>query len=162
MAYFNDLRFEPEEPLARRAAAGALIFGGIFGVFTLLLLLLLLLNGPEYESRHHVLMRLDLLAVLYPLGAATAGAIMGALLPLTRTRPGAIAAGILALAPWSAAIGLCMDRGYSHWTTGHTVVSACLAVGLGAGLGFGIAGYARQRRPRWVQRPQRVTSRPPD
>ena len=158
---FRDLRFEPEEPLARRAAAGALLFGGAFGIFTAVLLLMLLVGGPEYTTRRGVVMRLDLLTVLYPLGAAVAGGVVGALLPLTRTRSGAAAAGVAALLPWTAAISLCVDRGYAHWTTMHTVVSAGTALVLGLALGAGLAGGGRARRPRWVQRRQRVTSRRP-
>ena len=160
MGYFSQLRFAPEEPVGRRTMAGAIILSGAFGVFVPIILLMLLLGGPEQIDKHGTLWRVDLILVLYPLGAAVAGAIVGALLPLTRSRVGACAVGVIALVPWAAGISLCADRGYAHWTGTHTALAALTALPLGLAFGAGLyAGDRRRRRGAWVQRPQRATSR---
>ena len=151
MGYFSQLRFAPEEPVGRRTMAGAIILSGAFGVFVPIILLMLLLGGPEQIDKHGTLWRVDLILVLYPLGAAVAGAIVGALLPLTRSRVGACAVGVIALGA---------DRGYAHWTGTHTALAALTALPLGLAFGAGLyAGDRRRRRGAWVQRPQRATSR---
>ena len=107
-------RLEPGAPLRERAAAGAAICAAVLGgVGVPVLLLLILLGGPEHQSRRSgTVWRLDLLLALYPLGAAAGGAVAGALLPLARRRPGAVAVGALAAAPLMAAISVGADRGW--------------------------------------------------
>ena len=152
-----------EGSVGQRAWAGARLWGGVFAPYALILALMLVVVGPEYQSsrRAATMVRLDLLLVLYPLGAVIAGAVIGTLAPLTGHRAGAIFTGMLALAPWSVGLALCMNRGYVNWTAGHTIIVSVMAIALGSGVGFALADAPMVPgvRRRWVQRKQRVTSR---
>ncbi len=135
-----------QAPWRRRAWEMAKLVGAGFSPFALLIWILLLIGGPEHQDRHGTLVRMDLLAFTYPLGTVLAGALMGIALPAVRRLWVAIPAGILALTPWAFGVSVAVDRGYQHWTRLHTVVSAVIAVVLGAGFGYGF-WKARQTDP---------------
>jgi hypothetical protein len=125
-------------------ARGATLFLRHFGIFTLLILGMWLFGGAEIHlQRGTTSLRADLLSFLYPLGAATTGALFGLLQPLgDRSRPAAMATGVVAIVPWMAAIGLTMDHGYADWTAVHTFITIGGSLPLGCALGY---GYSRFR-----------------
>jgi hypothetical protein len=125
----------PDAPVRVRLATGAAV-GAVFCVFVPLLLLMWALGGREVSLRHGILLRVDLLAVLYPLGAIVSGALLFALTALTRTRLLGALLGAVAILPWVAGIVICFDRGYSTWQPLHTMTTASMALIMGGKVGW--------------------------
>jgi hypothetical protein len=125
----------PEASLGLRFLTGALL-GAVFAIFTPLLALLWFVSGPEVMTRKSILVRVDLLTALYPLGAVITGALFAALVSYARSRVTASLLGVAAFIPWCAAIGLCIDRGYADWSAKHTFLTLFCAVVFG-----GFAGW---------------------
>ena len=106
-----------------RAKAGAFGAGLIFAPFALPIPIGLILGGPEHVSRGSVI-RVDLLLLVYPLGAILAGAVLGLFGPFVgRSRWRSALAGVVAVPPWFAGIASTLDHGYTAWNTGHTFVT---------------------------------------
>ncbi len=121
---------------------GARLFLRSFGIFTVLILAMWLIGGPNPTSRG-VPIRGDLLTLIYPGGAAVTGALFALFEPVAdRSMVLAMAAGIIAIAPWVAGIALTFDRGYASWNVGHTIVTAITSLTLGCAMGY---GYSRHR-----------------
>jgi len=118
-----------------RFGAGALL-GACFAVFTPILLGLWAFGGPEITLRGGQLLRVDLLSLLYPLGAVFSGGLFCLLTPRAPNRPARALLGALAVSPWFAAVALCIDRGYAAWQGPHTVTTLLGAISIGAPLGW--------------------------
>jgi hypothetical protein len=134
----------PDAPIWLRLLTGA-AFGAVFSVFVPIIALVWLIGGAEVQTRS-ALIRADLLTLLYPLGAIISGALFVALVGYCRSRVAASISGIVALAPWFVAIGLCFNRGYSTWTPDHTVTTTICTLLIGGGLGWFTAESRFHRR----------------
>jgi hypothetical protein len=135
------MREDRESPI-QRMRRGAGVFLRSFGIFTILILAMWLVGGPEPASRG-VPIRVDLLTLIYPGGAAITGALFALFEPAAdRSRVLAMAVGIIAIAPWVAGITLTFDRGYASWNVGHTIVTAITSLTLGCAMGY---GYSRNQ-----------------
>ncbi len=133
---------EDRESPIQRMVRGARLFLRSFGIFTVLILAMWLIGGPNPTSRG-VPIRGDLLTLIYPGGAAVTGALFALFEPVAdRSMVLAMAAGIIAIAPWVAGIALTFDRGYASWNVGHTIVTAITSLTLGCAMGY---GYSRHR-----------------
>lgn len=95
----------------RRTITGARVMFMSFLPFFVLILIARIVEGPVYHDRGDTT-NLDLLAVVYPVGTIMFGAILGLGDPLLRRRITAIPLGIVAILPWVAAMGACLDRGH--------------------------------------------------
>ena len=134
----------PRAPIRVRAAAGAAA-GSVFAVFTPILAATWLFRGAEVTIARG-LVRVDLLTLLYPLGAVIAGALLCILLPYGRGRIGGALLGAISLLPWIAAIAWCMDRGYAQWQVSHTILTFLVATLLGAPLGWHLGAFTQRAR----------------
>ncbi len=124
-----------EQSVWERTKSTALGFLFVFGIFTPLLLLVLLFGGREVETDSDVSVRVDLLLLLYPLGATIAGALLGALAPYARGRISAALIGMVAMAPWMTGINLALEHGHRDWSGVHTITTLLMIVIFGAGMG---------------------------
>ena len=125
--------------------------GASFAIFTPLLLIAWAVGGREITGRGGVLVRVDLLVALYPLGAIVSGALLFGLTALARGRLLRALLGAVAFLPWVAGIALCIDGGYSVWRPLHTVTTVFMALALGAPIGWSMTprlGRPREQRSR--------------
>jgi hypothetical protein len=142
----------PDAPLRDRFATGALV-GALFASFTPLLLLLWAIGGREITSRGGQVVRVDLLAAIYPLGAVVTGALLFGLTALVRARVLRALLGAVAFLPWVAGIALCMNAGHVVWRPMHTVATILMALAFGVPIGWGMT-------PRLGRPPNRRSRRP--
>ena len=140
MARFLDGE-RPNASLGLRLLTGA-TFGTVFAVFTPIIAVFWLVKGAEFQAQNGMLIRVDLLTLLYPLGAVISGALFSGLVSYRRNRVAASLSGMIALAPWFLAIVVCFDRGYLDWTRFHTAIASFCAVMMGGWLGW-FAAHAR-------------------
>jgi hypothetical protein len=131
------------QPPAERLQQGAAIFLRNYGWAALILLLFGALSGWEYTIANGLSLRLDVLALTYPLGAALTGALFGLWARALRRLPAALVSGPVATLPWAAGIVVAVDRGWAEWTPLHSLM--LLGFGLLMGL---ITGFKLNR---WVQ-----------
>src|SRR5690349_8503752 len=82
---------------------GALALGGPW------LLILVLLLGGRFQRARGSEMDMVVLAVVYPLGPALAGLLLGLVMPYLRRPWAAVVGGILASIPWFALLSLAFD-----------------------------------------------------
>jgi hypothetical protein len=99
----------PDSSLSSVFVSGALV-GAFFSIFTTLLLLLWAFGGREATIRD-IETRLDLLTVVYPLGALVSDSLLYGLTALVRTRPARAFLGVVAFIPWFAGMALCRWAG---------------------------------------------------
>lgn len=118
-----------------RFGAGALL-GGCLALFTPILLGLWAIEGAEITVPPGRPVRVDLLSLVYPLGAIVSGGLFCLLTSYASTRLARAVLGAVAVLPWFAAIALCLDRGYAAWQSAHTVTTLLGALSLGAPLGW--------------------------
>ena len=136
----------PDAPVGARFVTGAML-GAMFTVFTPLLLFLWAVGGRETTTRHGTLIRVDLLAALYPIGAIVTAALMFGLASFVRVRSLRALVGVVAFLPWAAAIIVCFDSGHVQWRALHTVTTLLMALAFGAPIGWRMPyRAARQRR----------------
>ena len=118
-----------------RAKASALAVGTVFVPFTVLIFAMWIFGGPEQRVRG-ALVRVDLLLLLYPLGAILTGAILGVLEPFVgRSRWRAALTGAVAVLPWFAGIALTTDHGYRDWNGAHTFTIVIMTLVFGPVVG---------------------------
>ena len=118
-----------------RAKASALAVGTVFVPFTILIFAMWIFGGPEQRVRG-ALVRVDLLLLLYPLGAIVTGAILGVLEPFVgRSRWRAALTGAVAVLPWLAGIALTTDHGYRDWNGAHTFTIVIMTLVFGPVVG---------------------------
>ena len=135
----------PDATLSARFIDGAL-FGLVFAVlFTPLLLFTWAMGGREATIRG-VETRLDLLSMLYPLGAIVSNSLLFGLTSLVRSRVGRALLGAVAFIPWFAAMALSMEGGHAHWRILHTAVSLGCALLLGGPIGWDMTQPKIRRR----------------
>jgi hypothetical protein len=132
-----------DKPLLVRVVAGG-VAGALFTIFVPAFLLMWALDGPEVVYRRQLL-RVDLAALLYPIGAVLSGSLFAALVVQARSKIAAMAAAFAAFLPWMAAMALCTNRGYEAWAMGHTVTTIFGALLLGFPLGLAVHGARRKR-----------------
>lgn len=136
-------------PLIRRVLFGAAVGGGGLGIFAALLAVITLAGGRYQTGPRGSTTEYDmwLLTAVYPLGAALAGAIGGAVIPYVRRSWQAAAAGTLAMLPFFALISLTADpRGPRPYRVDWPLSTFCAALIGGVG-GVGILrGKPRRRR----------------
>ena len=82
-------------------------------------------------------------AAAYLGGGVVAGAIVGALRPLGRSRLGAVLLGVIACVPVAIAIRLAAE-GFTPWTRGDSIIVGLMAVGFGGVSGFTFHEAARR------------------
>ena len=144
LAYFLDAD-RADAPLSARFIEGALFGLVFFGVFTPLLLVGWVFGGREATIRG-IETRLDLLTLLYPLGAIVSCSLLYGLTSLVRSRPARALLGTVAFLPWFAALALCMDGGHTHWRILHTLTTVVGAVAFGAPFGWDMTQPRIRRR----------------
>ena len=144
LAYFLDAD-RPDAPLSARFLDGALFGLVFFAVFTPLILLSWALEGREATIRG-VETRLDLLSLLYPLGAIVSNSLLFGLTSFVRSRLARALLGIGAFLPWFAAMALCIERGHTDWRVLHTWTTVLSAVVIGAPIGWGMTQPKIRRR----------------
>ena len=135
----------PHAPARTRIGAGAAL-GSVFLVFMPVLLLLWWSAGPEYVSKDGLRLRVDLLSLLYPIGAVVTGALFFLLAGLVRTRFGKALMGAVSFLPWIIGIALCINGGYNHWTSLHSALTLIGSVTFGATLGWHASQFTTRRR----------------
>lgn len=144
-------------PLGKRIVGGARLASVIMSPFTGLILLLLILNGgPVMIDGQGVETNVGLLLFTYPIGAAVAGALIGALLPLMRSALGAVVCGIIAMAPWMAGIAVTMDHGLTSWGTVDSFMVSIMSVVFGTIVGLGAREIMDDRAHRRARNEQRA------
>ena len=111
-----------------RAKASALAVGTIFVPFTILIFAMWIFGGSAQRVRG-TLVRVDLLLLLYPLGAIVTGALLGLFETfIGRSRWRAALAGAIAVLPWFAGIALTTDHGYRDWNDAHTFATVIMTL----------------------------------
>jgi hypothetical protein len=109
----------------------------VFGLFTPLLLVMWLLEGPVVASRGSVI-RVDLLTITYPVGAALCGALFGLLEPIAeRGRIAAMLCGVLAIFPWVGGLSVAIVPGGQFSLKIALITTAITSTLLGSALGYG-------------------------
>jgi hypothetical protein len=144
----NIARHVDDWPGARprtRFLNGALL-GSLFAVFTPVFLLMWALEGPEVLTRRGTI-RVDLLALAYPLGAVVSISLLLGLAGVAQSRVGRALLGALAFLPWCGAMTLCLDRGYADWQPVHSLATILCATAIGAPIGWSMTA-PRGRRSR--------------
>jgi hypothetical protein len=125
----------------------AFLMGMLFGMFDLLVIGLALFGG-RYQTcsrSGHDVCDYYLLALTYPIGAATMGAIFGACYPLCRRLWLAVLVGTAAMLPWFAGIAISDVKTRTRWTEGDSWVVGICSVLMGAALGY--STWKRIRKP---------------
>jgi hypothetical protein len=130
-----------------RAALGATIGLRLLGPYALLILVVLLIGGPEPTLQRGLTVRLDLLVITYPLGAAVGGALMAVLLPLCRRLSMAVIAGMSSFAWFAAGIAVTLDHGYTAWRLNHTVTTVLMSGIFGGSMGYQVWRALRLSEP---------------
>jgi hypothetical protein len=126
----------------------------ILGAPWLLVLVLLVLGGRFQRNRGSEIDML-VLAIVYPLGPAVAGALLGLCMPLLRRPWTAVVAGMIAGIPWFALMSLAFDPHGPHPYSVDWPVTIFLAVCLGPVAGafaHDLIPVMRKRRERSSRR----------
>ena len=118
--------------LARRILWGVRS-GVVFGLaFSALALVIRLLGGEGPFEVHHT--SFAKMIASYLLGGISAGVIVGALRPLTKSKPGAAVVGFFAAIPIGMLVRLAM-LGNEPWEPRDTIVTLLVCIALGAPVG---------------------------
>lgn len=110
---------------------GGLILASFYCVYVVILYVA---RGPSpFENQGTSLPNV---LILYAITGAVGGAIVGALRPITVTRLGALAVGVIAALPLSLGVQAIVAGHPAHWTA----FNWSLAVLMGIGIGWAISG----------------------
>jgi hypothetical protein len=112
-----------------------LAFAGVISAFVLVMYIA---NGAAFANLG---MSLPEIVLLYALGGVLAGGVVGAMRPWTRTRLGAMVAGVAAALPASLAFGVALYGAPSRWR--RTELANCVIYAVIMGVVGGSALWNR-------------------
>jgi hypothetical protein len=98
------------------------------GVISLFVLVIYIANGAAFAKLG---ISLPEIVLLYAVGGTIAGAVVGAMRPLTNTRVGAMATGVAAALPVSLALGLAFYGAPTQWRRANVANCVIYAVIMG-------------------------------
>ena len=131
-------------PVVDRIRSGARAGLALGGVLAIVVVAILLFRGTSFLERTGT--RLKLVVAVYLIGGPLSGAIAMSMVPLTKRLPGAVAVGMIAVAPLYLG-GRVALRGLQAWDMSDTVVigACCILVGglTGALVHHGLRGTER-------------------
>ena len=126
---------------------GGAVVGAFFGLvlglmYSALALVIYLTRGSEpFEANEITLFST---VMIYLLGGLLGGSLMGLLSPLSRTRPGSIAVGMLAFLPVTLGFAFISEGAPSRWDNAVVFASMMTAVLLGGWTGYLFWGWFRR------------------
>ena len=129
---------------------GAVALGGPW-----LLILVMLLLGGRFQRARGSEIDILVLAVVYPIGPALAGALLGLAMPFLRRPWAAVVAGVLAGVPWFATLSVAFDPHGTHPYSVDWPIALVLALCLGPVAGafaHDLIPIIRKRRERSARR----------